>query len=590
MHKLQIVAKKVRSLMGRIPFEGNYNLAHKVTAKTPDARFKRLISHGYFAPELPPCFVSDNLAKFRQSVWREIQLVNSPKLKKFYTKTSWFNFPRFGRNDRRHGVINPIAYLAIAKIVADKFVQLRATARNRSGISSSPLMFDWTGTRAILRPSIDLLDDFRLDLASRREVFVIADIRAFYHSVYTHTIPWAIRGKANAKADKFSDHYANSLDLFCRNAQDQQTIGLPVGPDTSRVMGELIASAIDEKLREETGISFQDATRYVDDMTISSADGSSGDALIASARRAAAEYELELNHDKSAIVATAANLGTGWKQVARVHRPADPYNLDDFKRFFYEISRLACEEPDTNVEKWALQNARVAFLGTESKNWARLQSQLITAYRRNSTIVSLLVEILVERHQTKNDVDVESVRDFLKHRIPTLALEDRTGELIWFLFLMIALEIKLDAQCFERLYSLEEPMCALLVSLAANRGLVKGQIDPTVWNASLDSDGLEGAMWLYAYEGPRLGVIQNATTAHIEQHAYFSILHKKKIGFLSIDDGISAVSEGMTRRRVDNAHHARVRNRFAGLVGMQDWADLDLDEDLEDEDEDDWDY
>ena len=453
-------------------------------------------------------------------------------------------------------------------------------------------MFDWTGSRAILRPSIDLLDDFRLDLASRREVFVIADIRAFYHSVYTHTIPWAIRGKANAKTDRFSNHYANGLDRYCRNAQDQQTIGLPVGPDTSRVMGELIASAIDEKLREETGISFQDATRYVDDMTISSADGSSGDALIAAARRAAAEYELELNHDKSAIVATAANLGTGWKQVARVHRPADPYNLDDFKRFFYEISRLVREEPDTNVEKWALQNARVAFLGTESKNWACLQSQLITAYRRNSTIVSLLVEILVERHQTKNDVDIESLRDFLKHRIPTLALEDRTGELIWLLFLMIALEVKLDAQCFERLYSLEEPMCALLVSIAANRELVKGKIDPAVWNLSLNSDGLEGAMWLYAYEGPRLGVIQNATTAHIEKHAYFSILYKKKIGFLSIEDGISAVSEGMTRRRVDNAHHARVRNRFAGLSGRQDWADLDLDEYLEDEDEDedDWGY
>jgi hypothetical protein len=37
-------------------------------AKTKSERLKRLVSHGYFAPELPPCFVSDDLAKYRGSI------------------------------------------------------------------------------------------------------------------------------------------------------------------------------------------------------------------------------------------------------------------------------------------------------------------------------------------------------------------------------------------------------------------------------------------------------------------------------------------------------------------------------------------
>jgi len=218
-----------------------------------------------------------------------------------------------------------------------------------------------------------------------------------------------------------------------------------------------------------------------------------------------------------------------------------------------------------------------------------LQSHLINAYRRNSTIVSLLVELLVERHHTIGDVDGDSVRDFLDHRIPTLALEDRTGELIWLLFLLIAVEIKLDARCFERLYSLEDPMCALLISLAAERGLVQGGIDPAVWNASISEDGLEGSMWLYAYEGPRLGIVHGATTEHIEQHPYFSILHKKKIGFLSLEEGIAAVLGGMTRRRTDAAHRARLRDVFEGLMEGNGWGDFEDFDEFEAEAED-WDY
>ena len=408
-------------------------MARKITAKNPNERFKRLISHGFFAPELPPCFESRELARKRTAIWEKIERVQlksdkqkARDYKSYLTETNWFHFPRFGRNDRRHGVINPIAYLAIAKVIADNFVKLRSIASQNSGISASPLIFDWNGTRAILRSSIDLREDFRIDLASRRESFVSVDLRAFYHSIYTHAIPWAVHGKSFAKQNRGLQQFGNLIDRLCRNAQGGQTLGLPVGPDTSRVIAEVVASAVDAELKAITSVTHRDASRYVDDYTISSADGHSDQALIAAVRRSAAVFELELNHDKSAIVSTSTFLNTGWKQVALSHRPELPYRKADFQRFFYEIDRLARELPDTNVEKWALQNARVAFIGTDKETWQRLQSYLVNAYRRNSTIVSLLVELLVARHVKYGDVDVKSVQDFLDHRIPTLALEDRT--------------------------------------------------------------------------------------------------------------------------------------------------------------------
>ncbi len=89
-----------------------------MTAKTKSERFRRLVSHGYFAPELPPCFVSDDLARHRKFVLRGIEALppirGKPAYHRYITEPSWFYFPRFGKDDRRYGVPNPISYLLLA--------------------------------------------------------------------------------------------------------------------------------------------------------------------------------------------------------------------------------------------------------------------------------------------------------------------------------------------------------------------------------------------------------------------------------------------------------------------------------------------
>lgn len=70
--------------------------------------------------------------------------------------------------------------------------------------------------RGVMRPSVDLRDDFRIDLSSRREEYVSADLRSFFHSIYTHSIPWAIYGKAWAKipANRGYTHYGERSGSF----------------------------------------------------------------------------------------------------------------------------------------------------------------------------------------------------------------------------------------------------------------------------------------------------------------------------------------------------------------------------------------
>lgn len=555
-----------------------------MTAKTKTDRWRRMLSHGYFAPELPPCFVSDDIARFRKSIFDGIaslpQINQRPNFHRYITEPSWFYFPRFGREDRRHGVPNPIAYLLLAKTIADNYVQLRRAAR-RSDLSASPPIFDWSGPRALVRPNVDLRDDFRMNLSSRREEYVAADIRAFFHSIYTHSIPWAIHGKAWSKTNRGIQHVGNLLDLLCRNLQDGQTIGLPVGPDASRLLAELVASAMDEQLRQKLNTSGRDSSRYIDDYTISTADGQTGETMIAALRQVAAHFELELNSGKSTLVSTSTRHTTGWKQAVRTVVPRGNPDTASMQLFFYEVGRLCTEHTDINVEKFAFANARSSFVRTDG--WSSVQGMLINAYRRNSTLVSFLVEVFILRQVQHSDVDLADLKEFLDHRIPVLAQANRSGEIIWFLFLAMRLDIVISNKAASSLVQIDNAMVALLLAVANSRRQVSGHVDLSGWNASLTPDGLRGQMWLYAYEAARLGLAPGFTTAFIEQDPYFSLLLARGVSFFNLNNGFTSINATLRSRREDNVRTSRLRADFLD--------DFDFDtEDYDDDDFEDFDF
>jgi hypothetical protein len=554
-----------------------------MSSKNKSERLRRLLSHGFFAPELPPCFVSSDLARYRKSILTEIdnlpQVRNKPAYYFLITEPSAFYFPRYNREDRRHAVPNAVSYLLLSRVVASNYIDIRKVAK-KSKISASPPVFDWSGPRAVMRPNIDLRDDFRIDLSSRREEFAAADIRAFFHSIYTHSIPWAIYGKEWAKANRGNQHYGNLIDLLSRNMQDGQTIGLPVGPDTSRLLAEVVASGIDEQLRARLRLTNRDASRYIDDYTISAPDGRSGESLIAALRQAAAHFELELNSEKSEIVSTATRHDTGWKQAARAISPPPNAPTPVMQQFFYEVGRLCEVHKLQNVEKYAYSNARSSIV--RAAEWKPVQSLLINAYRRNTTLISLVVELLILRQKQSKDVDLGNIKEFLDHRIPVLAQANRTGEIIWLLFLTIRLKVTLSERALAPLYLVQNSMIALLVVEAANRDLISGTINADEWNKACDQSGLRGQMWLYAYEAPLRGIAQGKESAFIMQDDYFGPMAKRGVSFLDIDNGFLSILEILRKLQRNNKRRHHVREDF-----LEDF-DLDI-EDFDDTDFDDFD-
>jgi Reverse transcriptase (RNA-dependent DNA polymerase) len=534
-----------------------------MTSKHPRARHRRFLAAGFFPPEVPPCFYSEQLAKFRNSLLRDFDKLplvkGEPDFYFYKSNRASFNFPRFNNSDRRHSFINPIAYFFLSKTLSDSHVALRKITK-KSKLSLSPSIFDWSGERALKRPIFDSRDTYLAQLNARFEYVVHSDIRAFYHSIYTHAIAWAVHTKTFAKKNRSPKHVGNLIDLLCRNSQDGQTIGLPVGPDTSRMIAEIVGSAIDCEVQRRIKLSNDSAMRFVDDFSFGCNSKQVAERTIAIVRRAAVEFELDLNNEKTTIETSSASHPGGWKNYVRSLIPKIPYGSQDIELFLYQVGKLAEVEAGINIEKFAIQNARRMFV--ECPDWKRIEQYLISTYRRNSTVIGNLVEIFILRQSTKHDLGISNIRDLVESRLPALCEQQKNGEAVWLLFLVITLKLEISAKCLRSFFDEDDPLVALLVADAVAKGLVQGSVSFVRWNKSLTLEGLDGPMWLYAYETTLKSINNFSKTSHVTGHRYFRQLYDKKIEFYRSGEGIYSISSVMKKRKKENADVAKLLGIF----------------------------
>ena len=78
------------------------------------------------------------------------------------------------------------------------------------------------------------------------------DISKCFDSIYSHSISWALIGseqvKESLKEKKLSNTFADKFDKFMQSSNYQETNGIIIGPEFSRIFAELILQHIDKKL------------------------------------------------------------------------------------------------------------------------------------------------------------------------------------------------------------------------------------------------------------------------------------------------------------------------------------------------------
>ncbi len=498
-----------------------------------------LIARGYFARELPPPFTTKPLAGLVAAnpgaLPKAFNLNVTPP---FIAQMAIHNLAAPGRLRRRLGIPNPISYCQLASLVVDNWKTIVAHCQ-QSPLSLTCPGPDPSGRRAVDRKT--LLDErpiHRARVRSTGRVILRADISQFYPSLYTHSVPWALHTKAMAKAKKtVPTLLGNVLDRCMRNAQDQQTTGIPIGPDTSLIIAEIVLTAADLLFAQQTHPPLN-GFRYIDDYELSFSKYAEAETALSVLQGVLTEFELQLNPQKTQIVDLPSPVDNPWSSELRVflfRRGARSQGYD-LIRYFDRSFELATEHPADPVLRYAV--SRTSSVVVAQRNWPIYQHLVLQAVCSEPGALPFALEQLKRYTDASYKLDTTAVSSALHSIMVDHAPRGHGSEVAWALWGLLLFGLPVDDEALRAAALLDDPIVALLALDAKQKGLTSGKVPLPQWDAAMTQDELVGRLWLLSYEANVKGWLPSVAAGdHVTADPAFRYL--KANGVYFYDDGAS---------------------------------------------------
>jgi hypothetical protein len=423
----------------------------------------------------------------------------------------------------------------VSRLIAKNWIQVLKKLKGATASEFRPrIVLKGTG-RAVTGVDFDGVARRRAEILSKYGRFVKTDIARFYPSIYTHAIAWAIVGKTYAKANHksaaFKKSFANQLDAAVRAGQEGQTVGIPIGPDTSRIISELVAVEIEREVLSLQPDWLDRSVRYVDDMIIGVDETESEAQILSVLSSCLYEYELELNAAKTAMHGLGQPHAPEWIHYIRnfrVSRRADQQR-DDLDSYFEHAIYLSDQNPQDNVLLFACK--RATTLAIVSLNQDHLIRWLLYCCRRSPSCLRFVSEYLAANPPSGGAIQAE-IQNFILRQIPRGAAAGHTEELAWLLFWAREIGLLVPDNVINECSHLRSSAVAMIALDLRQLGLVSGILDETFWRSFCSKDGLASEMWLVSYEATMKGWWSTAQSdAYITGHQFFADILGKQVSF-----------------------------------------------------------
>lgn len=508
---------------------------------TRDERIKALLARGYFPKELPPPFTSEDFASKIANIiphWAAYEAGLSVQQRRLYPPISnytRFDMARKGHSRRILGVPNPVNQYYLSSSIVDHQDEFERISTS-SSISLTPVEINSTSGRSVSMPKLSMLSEKRIAGYATAKAILQTDVLSFYHSIYTHSIPWALHGKKLAKRNRSAsdpNFYGNLIDTLLRSCQDGQTIGIPVGPDTSRIISEIILCAIEQKIDTDHFVRLAGGYRYMDDFFLCFASHVDAEAFLAALREAVLSFDLQLNASKTHIVDAMDFNEEGWPgDIAQLTLSrSSERQRRDLMRFFTEVIRLSKTLPDESIASFAIRKSSRSLIDRD--NWDIYEPFLLRVAREHPNCLDSVVKILCTYAAAGYPIS-ERVRGFAEGMIEEHAPYNHHYEVVWTLWLCRSLSIRLGERPTHLVAKVENSLCACLVLMLRSRRLLTGRGAVSDWTGTVSADDLLGEHWMLVYEsGIRKSWGLPGAEAAVDADPHFRVLRDQRISFFN---------------------------------------------------------
>lgn len=428
-----------------------------------------------------------------------------------------------GGQRRRLHLPNPFNYAHLTKLLTDNWTKLERHFA-KSTLSVSTPILDSSEMRALKskREGLELAKQ-RAKVRTGGRFILKTDIARFYGSIYTHSIPWALEGKAKAKTFRYGG-FANNLDLAVRQMQDGQTLGIPTGPDASFILSEIIATAVDQKL-QQAGIS---GMRYIDDYELIFSSRSAAEAGLAKLEQFLWDFELAINLRKTSIEELPVDLDRRWTGELRQYPFKDEtISAEELIDYFGRAFALKEQNPHDPVLAYAVARLRTLII----QEWTLLQNLISQCALAEHGAM----EALVTHYYLNND---EEHGPALDRVIANILEEDSVlalgTEVSWALWTAIWFKRRIASKLAKRLDGNPDPVVAILTLYAKSLELIKKSVSFPIWASWMRASSLSGPQWLLAYEADINNWLPSAEKPnHVDSVPQFSLLKQAGISFFN---------------------------------------------------------
>ncbi len=509
-----------------------------------------LVGKGYFPhEELPPSFNTEKLGLESIDIYNYFENYKNhqsnkqrKKIERKETQCIQFTVPKVGLKRRIFGIPNPMHQIELSQIITSNWIEVEAIY-SKSNISASIPIDDPKGKKAVItKYSFDLFKEKCIEASFNKKFELKTDIAKYFPSIYTHSISWAMHTKAKAKRNRTNKTLiGNLIDKAVRSGQSGQTNGIPIGPDTSRIIAEILGCTFDKRLQDEFPAIV--GYRFVDDCTFYFSSYSDAELVFKCFETMLTNYGLNVNEEKTIINKLPYSFESEWSILLSNYRIRYKWTMKrksnkkrreiwikaqkkDIKNFISLSFKLANENPKDSVIKYAIR--KIGYTKIFKENWSLFEGLI---YKMGISEPVILPDILKILLYYRKHVDKSRLKEFLMTILEEHHYKGHNFEISWGLWVAKTFSIEIRDDLAQKIIKSQDVISIIIALDMMEEGLISKSIDLTELESELTEEGLFDEQWLLVYESIKKGWLKPSDPDILKNSLFFSELYRRDIEF-----------------------------------------------------------
>lgn len=484
-----------------------------------------LVGFGLFTEKLPSCFTSNDLINVLRDSKLD-QLLKAPHIEKiidhngnkkdkkvYHCGYIEYSTIRNTNVARVMGIPHPKTYIKQCKTITDnwdKINKYEGALKNKTSFCHVRCYGDNSPIFKMNYSNKYLSRKLELEYSINAKYRVNADIANCFASIYTHSIPWGLVGQKTSKQNTSDNSlWYNQIDQATRNMQDQQTIGLLIGPHSSNILSEIILRQVDKNLIDK----YESFVRFIDDYKYYASSFDEAKSFISDLSKELKKFELRLNDKKTKIEKLPVSTEPSWVLQLNLftfkkHDKYSSITLNSALQFLDYTLQIHQQ----NNEDSAIFNYAFKILSKQSiykTHIPRILNRILHLILMYPYLVHNLEKFIANTNLTQDSLSSAKFGDFINQLIKNGVSEVQAEPISYALYFAIKYKLTLDTEVVDNIFDSQED-CILYVILyhyyTINLLSIK-KFNDFINSLTLKID--KDKYWLLAYECLSLNELKN---------------------------------------------------------------------------------